>query len=362
MRYDHLNMLPELAFKPLGKHMTLEGGGKKAKTPKAPDYISLANTQSKNQLNLNRNTTQANRVDQSTPWASLKYTQDPNDPDKWSSNVELTPELQNILNNQFSAQGQAYGSLQDYLSNIQDSSRIPKAAVNPGQTAQQAIMARLDPTFTQNEDALRTRLMNQGVRPGTEAWDREYRNFNMGKNDAYSQAALQGIGLDNQARATALQEQALPLQAIQSYISGNSVQTPNFANYNTQANTSAPDLLNAANAGYQGNLASANAQNAASNNFTSGLFSLGGAALGGPIGGALGKAFGGFLSDKRLKTNIKRIGIHPLGIGIYEYDKLGMHEIGVLAQEVEEVMPEAVSTHWTGFKMVNYDMIGGLNG
>ena len=28
MRYDHLDMLPEMAFKPMGKRMTLEGGGK----------------------------------------------------------------------------------------------------------------------------------------------------------------------------------------------------------------------------------------------------------------------------------------------------------------------------------------------
>ncbi len=28
MRYNHLDMLPEMAFKPMGKRMTLEGGGK----------------------------------------------------------------------------------------------------------------------------------------------------------------------------------------------------------------------------------------------------------------------------------------------------------------------------------------------
>lgn len=33
MRYDHLDMLPEQAFKKLGKQMTYEGGGKKGKKP-----------------------------------------------------------------------------------------------------------------------------------------------------------------------------------------------------------------------------------------------------------------------------------------------------------------------------------------
>ena len=36
MRYNHLDMLPELAFSPVGKRMTLEGGGK-GSPPPAPD-------------------------------------------------------------------------------------------------------------------------------------------------------------------------------------------------------------------------------------------------------------------------------------------------------------------------------------
>jgi len=63
-------------------------------------------------------------------------------------------------------------------------------------------------------------------------------------------------------------------------------------------------------------------------------------------------------SDVRLKSNIERVGTHPLGIGIYEYDKFGKRERGVMAQEVEQVMPEAVSTHESGFKKVNYGLLG----
>lgn len=68
------------------------------------------------------------------------------------------------------------------------------------------------------------------------------------------------------------------------------------------------------------------------------------------IGGAL-------FSDARLKTNIKRVGTHPIGIGIYDYDKFGKRERGVMAQEVEQVMPEAVAEHPSGYKMVNYGLL-----
>lgn len=268
------------------------GGGKK-KTPKAPDYTALAEQQSAAQERLNRQTTMANRVNQTNPYGSVTYSQDPNNPDKWSSETNFSPELQGIFNNQIGAQGQAYSGLQDYLKNIQNSSLIPNAPVNAGQTAQDAIMARLNPQLTRNEDALRARLANQGISPGTQAWNNEFTNFNQGRNDAYSQAALQGIGLDRTARQDALAEQSLPLNAIQAYINGNSVQQPQFANYNTQANSSSPDLLGAGQAGYQGALNSANAANASQSNFMSGLMGLGGYALGGPIGGMAGGFLGG---------------------------------------------------------------------
>ena len=63
-------------------------------------------------------------------------------------------------------------------------------------------------------------------------------------------------------------------------------------------------------------------------------------------------------SDRRLKSNIVRIGTHPLGIGLYEYDIFGERQRGVMADEVEQVMPEAVTTHPTlGYKMVRYDLL-----
>ena len=63
-------------------------------------------------------------------------------------------------------------------------------------------------------------------------------------------------------------------------------------------------------------------------------------------------------SDRRLKSNIMRLGTHPLGIGIYEYDIAGLREIGVMADELEAVRPDAV-TVINGYRHVYYDRIGG---
>ncbi len=70
-------------------------------------------------------------------------------------------------------------------------------------------------------------------------------------------------------------------------------------------------------------------------------------------------------SDRRLKENIKRISTNLLGIGIYEFNYVWdkIKHIGVMADEVKQVMPEAVIRHNSGFDMVNYSMLGGdING
>lgn len=75
MRYNHLDMLPELAFKPIGKRMTLEGG--KAKAPPAPDYTAAANATAAGNLETAKYTTAANRVNQVTPYGNLTYSMTP---------------------------------------------------------------------------------------------------------------------------------------------------------------------------------------------------------------------------------------------------------------------------------------------
>lgn len=59
-------------------------------------------------------------------------------------------------------------------------------------------------------------------------------------------------------------------------------------------------------------------------------------------------------SDVRLKSNIRKIGSHKKGFGIYEYDIFGNHEVGVLAQEVQQYIPSAIKMHPSGYLTVNY--------
>ena len=64
-------------------------------------------------------------------------------------------------------------------------------------------------------------------------------------------------------------------------------------------------------------------------------------------------------SDRRLKTDIHRVGTTDNGLGlymfryIYDEPEATMH-LGVMADEVEAVNPEAVITRPDGFKMVDY--------
>ena len=75
---------------------------------------------------------------------------------------------------------------------------------------------------------------------------------------------------------------------------------------------------------------------------------------------------GGGGSDRSIKENIVRIGDHPLGIGLYLFEfKVRFRatwghgrQFGVMADEVETVMPAAVSNHPDGYKMVDYAMLG----
>jgi hypothetical protein len=76
-----------------------------------------------------------------------------------------------------------------------------------------------------------------------------------------------------------------------------------------------------------------------------------------------------YTSDKRLKDNIKPIE-DPIGkikqIGGYSFDwndKQNTYEgtdFGVIAQEIEEVLPSLVQTREDGFKGVKYDKIVSL--
>lgn len=74
----------------------------------------------------------------------------------------------------------------------------------------------------------------------------------------------------------------------------------------------------------------------------------------GSLAGGIGTAVA---SDMRLKDNINHVDTLPNGIKLYTWDwKEERNEptFGVLAQEVQQVIPEAVIQHPSGYLMVNY--------
>jgi len=67
-------------------------------------------------------------------------------------------------------------------------------------------------------------------------------------------------------------------------------------------------------------------------------------------------AAGMIFSDERLKEDIKPVGetFDGLPIYTYKYKGGGTPMMGVMAQDVEKVKPEAVAIHPSGFRMVDY--------
>lgn len=65
-------------------------------------------------------------------------------------------------------------------------------------------------------------------------------------------------------------------------------------------------------------------------------------------------------SDIRIKRDIHEVGATPDGLKLYSFRYNGDEEtfVGVMAQDVLEVMPEAVVTRADGFYAVDYGMLG----
>jgi hypothetical protein len=77
-------------------------------------------------------------------------------------------------------------------------------------------------------------------------------------------------------------------------------------------------------------------------------------------------AIGGLFSDEKLKKNIRKYGRLPCGAGLYEWEwndialKKGAGKLptwGVIAQDVQKHVPEAVRIGFDGYLRVDYEKV-----
>jgi hypothetical protein len=289
------------------------GGGKGGDTPDAPDYMALAKEQAAMQKDINRETLAANRVNQNTPYGSLAYTQSGTDQygnPTYTATQTLSPEQQKLYGQNTALSSDMLAGAQSGLSNYTnvmanptvDQSKLAQTGINPGETYSDAIMRRLQPQIQQDEASFENKLMNQGIAPGTEAYANARRTFDQAQNDKLVSAQIQGMQTGLQANQQGFNQAAYnltsPMNIINSLRTGNQVTNPSYVNPAQQANSSAPDLMGAGQAGYNAAMGSYNAGQQGNANFMGGLMGLGGAIGGaspGTLFGGIGSKVGGWL-------------------------------------------------------------------
>lgn len=300
------------------------------KSSGAPDPRETAQAQSEFDKKTAAFNAVLSRTNTTTPYGNQTWAQHGTDPTTgapiYSQNISLNPTSQSTLDsNQNNAlnlsgvQGRLLGNAGNNLSQPVDMSGLQplQSSVNGGdlaglagharQASYDSSMALLNPQFQQQHDQLQTQLANQGIAAGSEAANNATGNQNRQQDwtrtQAANQATLTGQGYENQLYNqgmgnaqlnNATQGQQLsqrmslhdqPLNEYNSLLSGTQVQNPQFGAQQQVQPIQSPNYSQLVQN-------QANAQAGSGNSFMSGLFGLGGAALGGPMGGAAGSFIG----------------------------------------------------------------------
>ena len=275
--------------------------------PVAPDYTALAEKTSQGNLNLARMGLAANRVNQQTPFGGLSYSQTGTDSygnPTYTATQTMSPEQQNLYNKQTGLQGSNFdlaSSLsnvaQSGIGNVQnsinqggvDTSKLAQTGINPGETYSDAIMRRLQPQIQMEKGQFDAQMANQGVAPGTEAYNNAKRQFDQTQNDKLTSAQVggfqTGLAANQQGFNQAQQNLLNPINMLNSIRSApGSLTSPTYANSANMGQVAGPDYLGAGTQGYNAAMNNYNAQNAQNQGFLGGLLQLGGSALGAPAG------------------------------------------------------------------------------
>lgn len=340
------------AIKLIGKSM-----GKSA--PKAPDPYAVAQAQTESNIQTAQEQARLAMTGQVTPYGSVQYVADPSSPSGYRAVSELSPEQQALLAQGQDLQAQYGGLAGQQLGRVSDTMASPfDLSAARGTEISDIQKTFLDPQWQQQEQSLQAQLLNQGIRPGSEQYENAMRQFGQQRDDSYNKMFLDAWGQANQA---ALTQRNIPLTDLAALGIGGQPQgaQPIGGAPTPSPGVAATDVEGPIYQNYQSQMNAYNSQ-------MGGLFGLGSSLLGGwAKSGFPGAASAiGMLSDRRVKTNIKKIGDDPRGWGsyIFHYALDGFKElgwqIGFMADEVEKVRPDAVFTDpITGLKSVNYDAL-----
>lgn len=319
-------------------------------TPKSPDPVATAQAQS----GMNRDTAitqqQLNMVNQVNPWGTVGYEQTgtsgfTDSQGKWvetpqyTQTTSYTPEQQAIFDASEAAQGNLANIARDQSGFLQEYLNTPFSFSNDdaSQWAYDLASPRILQQQGQNEASLRSTLAAKGIREGSAAWDAEMGRMTNANTDQLNQLALTGRG---QAFSEAVASRNQPLNEITALMSGSQIANPGqMSGATPQTGVAGVDYTGLVNQQYQSQVANSQAK-------MGGLFGLASAGL-------------GLFSDRRLKTDIRRIGQTDGGLPIYtyRYGNEGPFHMGVMADEAEAIFPEAIMEHVSGYKMVRYEEI-----
>lgn len=327
--------------------MVVEMGKNKSPKPTDPKKISAATTGSNistsianaylNSDNMSGPFGSSTKTQTGTKTVTDPYTGKTYEVPVFTTNVTLDPAQQAILDQRNQAGLTSTTKANELLSQYSSQpTRLGNAEVEA--RLFDLGRGRLDPVMARRDESLRTRLANQGIQVGTEAYNREMDLLRQGENDAYNQLLLTGR---QQAVNEMLAEDNQNLNRISTLLGNGSVQQPQMLGGGGGGQIPFTDNASMI-ANNDASRMSAWQQKQQS---MGGLFST--------IGGIAGAV----LSDERAKDDKKKIGETKDGMGIYSFRYKGspQKQIGLMAQEVEKKKPKAVMTGPDGLKRVNYE-------
>lgn len=209
----------------------------------------------------------------------------------------------------------------------------------------QSYLDKTAPIYEQQTDDLQTRLINQGLTPGSEAYQRAMTDLQNNQNDATNQAAYNATLAGQNAFSQSLNDQ---------------IAAGNFGNQaQVGAVNQAWNLLDNSMSGYEKRMAMANLLTGWDNQRMQ-ADQANAAAKQQNINNMVqaGATAAMMFSDKRLKDNIRPVGKLNNGLTVYCFNYKGDNrpQIGLLAQEVQKIKPEAVAENEDGYLMVRYDL------